>query len=78
MTANGRQIESFDHVAHNGVIHVLSDVMSAVYHREGSVVSELEECCPNHHTLLSLISIGGMYKSLDQTGPYTFFAPNDE
>ncbi len=75
MTANGRVIESFDHEATNGVIHVLSSVMSSIYDREGSVVSELDDCCPQHSTLLELVKTAGLYGMLDEKGPFTLIAP---
>ncbi len=75
MTANGRTIVSADHVARNGVLHVIDSVMSSVYERRGSVVSELDECCPQHSTLLELVKLAGLYGMMDETGPYTFLAP---
>ncbi len=34
MTANGRPLSSADHLARNGVIHIISSVMSSVYQRQ--------------------------------------------
>lgn len=77
-TANGRVVASTDHFARNGVIHVLDDVMSSVYKRAGSVVSELDECCPEHSTMLGLIRESGLWDMLDETGPYTFLSPDND
>ncbi len=33
MTANGRVIRELDHVARNGRLHIIDDVMSSVYDR---------------------------------------------
>ncbi len=41
------------------------------------MVSELDECCPQHSTLLSLVKTSGLYGMLDETGPYTFIAPTN-
>jgi len=75
LTANGRGVIETDHVARNGVIHILYDVMSSVYDREGSVISEIDECCPQHSQLLELVNYAGLYHHLDTYGPFTFLAP---
>ena len=77
VTANGRAVSSSDHLARNGVVHVLSSVMSSVYAREGSVVSELDECCPQHSEILSLVKVAGLYGKMDTEGPFTFLAPTN-
>ena len=74
-TANGRSIVSVDHMARNGVIHIVNEVMSSVYKRQGSVVSEIDECCPQHSLLLELIKEAKLFDVLDLKGPFTFFAP---
>ena len=76
-TANGRVVASPDHRARNGVIHVLDDVMSSVYKRAGSVVSELDECCEDQTDFIGLIRDSGLYEMLDETGPFTLIAPNN-
>ena len=77
MTANGRVISSFDHRARNGVIHILDDVMSSVYKRAGSVVSELSECCAEQSMMLGLLKESELWEMLDETGPYTLLAPTN-
>ena len=52
-------------------------VMSSVYARAGSVVSEIDECCPEHSDLLELIKLSGLYNKLDKEGPFTLLAPNN-
>jgi len=51
--------------------------MSAVYKREGSVISEIEECCPEHSDFLDIVKSSGLYSKLDQEGPVTLLAPNN-
>ena len=75
MTANGRPIVSVDHTARNGVIHIVSEVMSSVFKRQGSVVSEIDECCPQHSILLELVKEAKLFDVLDTKGPFTFLAP---
>ncbi len=77
-TANGRVIKSVDHMAHNGVIHVIDDVMSAVFHEAASIVTEVDLCCLDQHRLfMGLLKVAGVYQSLDDLGPFTFFVPTD-
>lgn len=77
-TANGRVITSTDHHARNGVIHIIDDVMSSVYKRAGSIVSELDECCTEMTMMLGLLKTSGLWEMLDKTGPYTLLAPTNE
>jgi len=77
VTANGRKVGDVDHEARNGVLHIISDVMSSVYARAGSVVSEMDECCPQHSELLELVKLSGLFGTLDQKGPFTLLAPNN-
>ncbi|TRY70673.1 hypothetical protein TCAL_09688 [Tigriopus californicus] len=77
VTANGRVISSTDHEARNGVIHIIDDVMSSVYDRAGSIVSELDDCCPQHSIVLGLIKDAKLYDKLNTRGPLTFLAPNN-
>ncbi len=77
VTANGRKIVDTDHEARNGVLHILDDVMSSVYRRAGSVISELDECCPEHSDLIELVKLAGLYNDLDTKGPFTLLAPNN-
>jgi transforming growth factor-beta-induced protein len=77
LTANGRPVVDTDHLARNGVVHVVSEVMSSVYARAGSVVSEIDECCPEHSDLIELLKLSGMYNKLDKEGPFTLLAPNN-
>ena len=51
--------------------------MSSVYARAGSVVSEIDECCPEHSDLLELLKLSGLYNKLDKEGPFTLLAPNN-
>lgn len=74
-TANGRVVRDFDHVARNGRLHIIEDVMSSVYDRAGSVISEIDECCPQHSQLLELAKMSGMFDTLDQVDPVTLLAP---
>lgn len=76
-TANGRTIVDTNHLARNGVVHVISEVMSSVYRRAGSVVSELDECCPEHSDLLEILKLSGYYEKLNSEGPFTLLAPNN-
>jgi len=75
VTANGCPIVQFDHVARNGFLHVISEVMASVYSRNGSVISEIAKCCPQHSTLIELVSHAGMNDRLDQANPITLLAP---
>lgn len=77
VTANGRVISSTDHEARNGVIHIIDNVMSSVYDRAGSVVSELDDCCPEHSIVLDLIEDAKLFDKLNTRGPFTFLAPNN-
>jgi len=75
ITANGRPVISFDHLARNGFLHVTSEVMSSVYDRQGSVVSELEFCCPQFSFFLGLIRDAGLWELVDKSEPITLLAP---
>jgi len=77
MTANGQPMVSTNHRARNGYIHVISGVMSSIYDRGGSVISEIEDCCPQHSEVVSLIRHAGLYDKMDQTNPITFLAPTN-
>jgi uncharacterized surface protein with fasciclin (FAS1) repeats len=77
VTANGRKIIATDYEARNGVLHILDNVMSSVYQRAGSVISELDECCAQHSEIVELIKLAGLYHVLDTSGPYTLLAPNN-
>lgn len=74
-TANGRAVGEVDYVARNGFLHIIDDVMSSVYDRAGTVISEIDECCPQHSQLLELVKTAGMFDTLDQVDPVTFLAP---
>jgi uncharacterized surface protein with fasciclin (FAS1) repeats len=74
-TANGCPVVSVDHKARNGFIQVISKVMASVYKRDGSVISEIEECCPQHSFLIELFKLAGVYDALDQADTITFLAP---
>jgi len=76
-TVNGQALLESDHLARNGVIHVLYSVMDSVYPLPGSVVGELQECCPGTNQLLSFIHLSGLYEVMDQTDPVTLLAPSD-
>jgi hypothetical protein len=52
-------------------------VMSSVYKRAGSVVSEIDECCPEHSDLVELVKLSGLFNKLDKEGPFTLLAPNN-
>ena len=66
---------STDHKARNGMIHVLSEVMFSVYDRSGSVISEIDMCCPQHSYLIELFQRAGIYDAVHQADPVTFLAP---
>lgn len=51
--------------------------MSSVYKRAGSVISEIDECCPQHSEVVELVKLAGLYGTLDQKGPFTLLAPNN-
>ena len=76
-TANGRTIVQTDFEARNGVLHVIDNVMASVYQRMGSVISEIDECCPQHSELIELVKLAGLYDTLDSKGPFTLLAPNN-
>ena len=64
-TANGRPIVSFNHEARNGFLHVISDVMSAVYDRDGSVITEVDSCCPENSMFVELVKKAGKFLFID-------------
>jgi len=66
-----------DHQASNGVLHVIYSVMDSVYHKGGSVVSQMVQSCPNTTTTLQLIYIAGLYPVLDKTNPITLLVPTN-
>jgi len=76
-TVNGQAVLESDHLARNGVIHVLYSVMDSVYPLPGSVVGELQQCCPGTTQLLSFVHLSGLYQVMDQTEPVTLLAPSD-
>lgn len=77
VTANGQPIVSMNHHARNGILHVISGVMSSVYDRGGSVVSEIEDCCPQHTNVVDLIRHAGLYNKMDKAEHITFLAPTN-
>ena len=68
---------SVDHEARNGIIHIIGDVMSSVYKRAGSVVSELDECCPQHSDFIDLVRDSDAFEKLNSEGPFTLLAPTN-
>jgi len=76
-TVNGQAVLESDHLARNGVIHILYSVMDSVYPRPGSVVGELYQCCTGTTQLLSFVHLSGLYEVMDQTEPITLLAPSD-
>jgi len=76
-TVNGQAVLESDHLASNGVLHILYSVMDSVYPRPGSVVGELHECCSGTNQLLAFIHLSGLYQVIDQTNPVTLLAPSD-
>ena len=70
-TVNGQAVLESDHLARNGVIHVLYSVMDSVYPMPGSVVGELQQCCPGTTQLLSFVHLSGLYQVMDRTEPVT-------
>jgi len=77
VTANGQPVVSMDHAARNGYLHVISGVMSSIYDRRGSVISEIEQCCPQNAVLIELFKTAGMFDKLDRANPVTFLAPTN-
>jgi len=77
VTANGQPVVSTNHRARNGYIHIISGVMSSIYDRGGSVISEIEDCCPQHSEVIEMMKHAGLYKKLDSTNPITFLAPTN-
>lgn len=77
VAANGRKVSQFDNEARNGILHVIDDVMSSVYQRAGSVISEMDECCPQHSEMVELVKLAGLYNMLDTQGPFTLLTPNN-
>ncbi|CAG0912999.1 unnamed protein product [Notodromas monacha] len=77
-TANGRTLNQTDFDAHNGVLHIIDDVMYAVYDREGSAFNML----PNLPFKTSMLVRALMSVDLDDVlngqGPFTVFAPTDD
>jgi len=78
VTANGRPVVEFDHLARNGYLHVISEVMTSVYSRNGSVIGEIERCCPQHSMLLELVDHADFFGKLDHANPVTLLAPLNE
>eukprot|EP00092_Neocalanus_flemingeri_P025038 GFUD01027150.1.p1 GENE.GFUD01027150.1~~GFUD01027150.1.p1 ORF type:complete len:312 (+),score=72.84 GFUD01027150.1:87-1022(+) len=76
-TINGQAVLESNHLARNGVIHILYSVMDSVYPMPGSVVGELQECCTGTTQLLAFVHLSGLYQVLDQTDPITLLAPTD-
>lgn len=77
ITANGRPVIAKDYEAVNGVIHVLSDVMTSVYGVEGSVITEIEKTCPHLSTFIDLVKHAGLYSTLMNRGPFTLLVPEN-
>jgi len=77
VTANGQPVVSMNHHARNGILHVISGVMSSVYNRGGSVISEIENCCPQFSTIVDLMKHAGMYEKLDTAQHITLLAPTN-
>jgi len=77
VTANGRPVIDMDNRARNGYLHIISEVMSSVYARVGSVISEMESCCPQHSILVQLARETGLYEKIDQADPVTLLAPTN-
>lgn len=74
-TASGQVVSGPDHLASNGILHVLSGVMCSLY--KGSAIHELNHC-PSFSVLNSLINMTDLYPMLDGNGPLTLFAPTDK
>ena len=76
-TVNGQAVIESDHMARNGVIHIIYSVMESVYPSPGSVIGELGMCCDGTTQLLAFIRLAGLFQVLDNTEPITLLAPSD-
>jgi uncharacterized surface protein with fasciclin (FAS1) repeats len=78
VTCNGRTLNQTDFDAHNGVLHIVDDVMYAVYERQGTAFSELSRI-PGKDTKTLQRALDGVELDdvLNGQGPFTLFAPTD-
>ncbi|CAN7987164.1 unnamed protein product [Ixodes hexagonus] len=74
ITASGRSVSAPDNIASNGVLHVLSGVMCALY--KGNAAFELQRCS-SFSMLNSFINKTDLYNTLNDDKPLTVFAPTD-
>jgi len=77
VTANGQPVIQSDYRARNGLVHIISGVMTSVYARSGSVISEMKHCCPEHSTVIRLAKKAGLYEKIHKTNPITFLVPTN-
>jgi uncharacterized surface protein with fasciclin (FAS1) repeats len=78
LTANGRTLNQTDFDAHNGVLHIVDDVMVAVYNRGGTAYEELDDVPVDSTTLMRAVASVGLDSVLNGKGPFTVFAPSNE
>lgn len=78
VTANGRTLNQTDFDAHNGVLHIVDDVMAAIYERDGTAFEALKQLPVKAETLERALSGVGLDQVLKGKGPFTVFVPSDE
>ena len=78
ITANGRSLNQTDFDAHNGVLHIIDDVMVAMYNRGGTAYEELDDVPVDTTTLMRAVASVGLDAVLDGKGPFTLLAPSNE
>ena len=75
ITINGKRVKKADHMADNGVIHMLTDVIADT--ASGSI-ADVVSGDERFSTLLSLVAKAGLAETLASGGPFTVFAPTNE
>nr|AAP69998.2 embryo cathepsin L-associated protein [Artemia franciscana] len=75
--AGGKRINGSNYEAHNGVLHLLEDVIVSIPARHGTVIHQLRRC-PVFSDLVELIDRAGLDEALQTHGPITFFAPSND
>jgi len=75
VTINGKRVKKADHMADNGVIHILTNVIADT--ASGSI-AEVVTGDARFSTLLNLVVQAGLAETLTSGGPFTVFAPTNE
>ncbi|XP_077993980.1 transforming growth factor-beta-induced protein ig-h3-like [Glandiceps talaboti] len=75
ITVNGAVVESFDHRASNGVVHIIDRVIEF---KSTHNIVELLKNIPEFSILSKAITVAGLESTLSGMGPFTLFAPTNE